>query len=298
MYTRHQRQLIAWGLTGWLLCVTSVSAQSLELMGQIVWREDAAEGFGGFSALYLSDEGQRLTAITDRGQVALGRIERDGNGRMIDIALDRMYPLQGPQGGALGRYFKDSEAITKVGSGFMVSFEGQHRVVYYPRLSARARPRPGFEAFENFALNGGIEALATDPEGGVLAIPETPLEDGHTHPVLRWDGKSWSIVFYLSSDGNYLPTSAEVGPDGRLYILERWFSLLAGFRIRLRSFALDAEGLKDEQILLSGAPNAYDNAEGMSLWWDRAGALRITLISDNNFNPLQRTLISEFRLNR
>ena len=39
-----------------------------------------------------------------------------------------------------------------------------------------------------------------------------------------------------------------------------------------------------------------DNMEGLSVHRDARGALVLTLISDDNFSPLQRTLLLQFTL--
>ena len=39
-----------------------------------------------------------------------------------------------------------------------------------------------------------------------------------------------------------------------------------------------------------------DNMEGLSVHRDAAGALVLTIISDDNFSPLQRTLLLQFSL--
>ncbi len=89
----------------------------------------------------------------------------------------------------------------------------------------------------------------------------------------------------------FLVTGADIGPDGRLYVLERDF-LGIGFRSRVRRFDLDGGG---EAILLLTPLGLLDNMEGISVWEDEQG-LRMTLIADDNFNPFQRNLIAEYRL--
>ena len=80
-----------------------------------------------------------------------------------------------------------------------------------------------------------------------------------------------------------------------MYVLERKFGSV-GFRTRLRRFTLSREGLAGGQILLNTALAQHDNLEGLSIWRDAAGALRATMISDDNFLWIQRTEIVEYRL--
>jgi hypothetical protein len=39
-----------------------------------------------------------------------------------------------------------------------------------------------------------------------------------------------------------------------------------------------------------------DNMEGISVWRDADGRIRVTLVSDDNFFPLQQTIFAEFLL--
>jgi hypothetical protein len=292
------RLITASAVTSALLIMagTSISsAQTLEQLSQTVWREDA-ELFGGFSALEVREGGTRMVALSDRGNAAFAMLERDERGVLIGARLERIVRLKRPSGGPLRRYFDDSEGLTRSEDGLYVSFEGIDRVALYPELTARPRPRPRYPAFEAFSVNGGLEALATLGDGTLLALTEAETPADKTHQAFLWDGDNWSQPFSLPGDGIFKPVGADLGPDGRLYVLERAFSLLSGFRVRIRSFEVTPAGFEDEHMLLIGGPNAYDNAEGIDLWQTADGETRLTLISDDNFNLLQRTLISEFRL--
>jgi hypothetical protein len=93
----------------------------------------------------------------------------------------------------------------------------------------------------------------------------------------------------------FLVTGADVGPDGRLYVLERSFSILGGFASRVRRFAIGRDGLTDETLMLETPPGRHDNLEGISVWQDDDG-LRMTLISDDNQRFFQRTELVDYRL--
>ena len=47
---------------------------------------------------------------------------------------------------------------------------------------------------------------------------------------------------------------------------------------------------------MTSLPSQYDNLESLAVWRDDAGATWVTAISDDNFLPIQRTQIVEFRL--
>jgi hypothetical protein len=49
--------------------------------------------------------------------------------------------------------------------------------------------------------------------------------------------------------------------------------------------------------LLETATGTYDNLEGLAVWRDDAGAIRLTMISDDNFKSFQVTQFVEYRVN-
>ena len=90
--------------------------------------------------------------------------------------------------------------------------------------------------------------------------------------------------------------------NGDVLVLERRLSalLIPSMRIRLIGRGAIAPGaIADGTILLeaSGLTMTVDNMEAIAV--SRAaedGELRITVMSDDNFNPLQRTLLLQFAL--
>jgi hypothetical protein len=65
----------------------------------------------------------------------------------------------------------------------------------------------------------------------------------------------------------------------------------------VRSFAVGAETIGDERILLTTAAGTHDNLEGIAMWQDAEGAVRATMLSDDNYRWFQRTELVEYRLN-
>ena len=124
----------------------------------------------------------------------------------------------------------------------------------------------------------GPEALAADAAGRLYAIPE--WRPGPHRPILvhRFADGRWSTPFSLPVRGSYMVTGADIGPDGRLYVLERMFTF-GGFRSRVRSLALDGTGLRVE---LESRAGRHGNLEGIAVWRDAEGRLRATMVSDDN----------------
>ena len=97
------------------------------------------------------------------------------------------------------------------------------------------------------------------------------------------------------------PYDLAFAPNGDLLLLERKFSWTAGVAMRLRRIALSSitpASLVDGKILIA-ADMGYqiDNMEGLSVHRDASGALVLTVVSDDNFSPLQRTILLQFALN-
>lgn len=259
-------------------------------LGSYHWRV-SDRLFGGFSAIEVTADGMDFVALTDRGSIARGTFIRDGD-TITGIALGALRRLLGPTRAPLADDLSDSEGLAIGQDGtFYISFEGADGVRSFAGLD-----RPGSELvaardFQAFQPNAGLEALAIGPDGALYTLPERSGLATRPFPVFRLKDGVWDQPFEITRTGHFLPVGADVGPDGRLYMLERDFTGI-GFRSRIRRFDLD--GRNEETILETGL-RTHDNLEGISVWQDAQG-LRITLISDDNFRMFQRTEIVEYRL--
>jgi hypothetical protein len=267
--------------------LTGVAVADAREAGQFIWYDDAS-WFGGFSAIEVYDAGRAFVAVSDRAVLVHGRFVRDPGGRIVDMIVDSHEPLLDAEGQPLRGRRDDSEGLALTDDGHLyTSFEGLTRV-RSEGPPPRQLPRPA--AFDDFAPNAGFEALALTPAGALLAIPED-VPDGGDFPVWRYADGGWSVPFHLPRQGAFLPTGADVGPDGRLYVLERALTG-PGFRSRVRVFGLDGSG---GATLFESRTGQHDNLEGLSVWADDAG-LVLTMIADDNFRFFQRTEVVELRL--
>ncbi|MBO9443807.1 esterase-like activity of phytase family protein [Phaeobacter italicus] len=268
-----------------------------QLVASYRWTHPA-KWFGGFSALALSKDGRQMTVISDRATIVTANIARsdDALEPITGITPVETHKLRASNGKLLRGRIVDSEglAIGKDGTLF-ISFEGISRVVRHTRGDSRAEVLPRPKAFRRLPLNKALEALAIDDKGRLYTLPERALTKAGTIPVWRWNGRRWDRPFDLPNRGAFLPVGADFGPDGRLYLLERDFGFI-GFRSRLRRFDVDDTGISGEVTLLQTGLGLHDNLEGISVWRDSSGALRATMVSDDNFQSLQRTELVEYRL--
>jgi len=144
--------------------------------------------------------------------------------------------------------------------------------------------------------NAGLEALAIDSAGMLYTLPERSGAPTRPFPLYRFDGVRWSIPWRLPRRGRYLAVGADFGPDGRFYLLERDFNGLLGFSSRVRRFTLGPEGALTEETLLTTRNLRHGNLEGLSVWRDGAGEIRLTMVADDNFSFFQQTEIVEYRI--
>lgn len=282
------------GLTLSLIPV-AVSAQIAELFADYTWPAEA-HGYGGFSAIELERDGKAFIAVSDRGASTRGQLRRDADGRIVDVESEPVRALLGPDGAIMPPEEQDAEGIAVDAEGrIYISFEGVHRVLRYDRYGGPATLLPVHPDFADFELNKSLEALAIDADGTLYTLPEES-DDPRGFPVYRYRGGAWDQPFHIPREDRFLAAGADIGPDGRFYLLERDFRLWRGFASRVRRFDLSEESLSGEVIVFQSEFMQHDNLEGISVWRDEEGLIRITMISDDNFFPIQRTQIVEYRV--
>ena len=256
--------------------------------------------FGGLSGLVVSADGRSLEAVSDRGDWIAARPVYDTAGRLVGLADGRIAALRGLRGEALGvKFRKDAESLAPGGDGdgLLVAFEHEHRIWRYPRAEGavgerpvRIDPPPGIAAQP---ANEGIEALEQLADGSLLAIGSKTTRKDH-YPAFLLRGGAWQALWYHRG-ANFEPTGAALLPDGDLLVLERHFSLLAGVSIRLVRVAgssiAGGATLSGEELARLRQPLTIDNYEGIAARRGADGETLIYLLSDDNFNLIQRTLL-------
>lgn len=254
-----------------------------------------AEGQGGFSGLEISDDGTGFTALSDRGTVFTGTITRE-DGAITEVTFGDGTALTGPKGKRLVNTWNDPEGLAIGRDGRVyISFENRTRVdVYDPTLETAER-LPNSDAFRALQLNSGLEALAIDGRDRLYTMPERSGHVKRPFPVWRLEDGGWTEVFDIPRHPPYLPVGADFGPDGRLYLLERHFAGI-GFASRIRAFDIEDDRITSETTLLETGIGSYGNLEGLATWRDDQGAIRLTMISDDNFISFLPSQIVEYVL--
>ena len=269
----------------------SATAQDATLRSTFVWSVES-EVFGGFSGIEVGPNGTDFFALSDRGHLVSGTITRD-EGIITAVTLDNTARLSDAAGAPLPHEQSDSEGLALSADGrLFVSFEWTHGLrEVTPATGATGKLIYSEPLFENLQDNSSLEAVAIDSQGALYTIPERSGRATRPFPIFRFKDGQWDQPLSIPRRGVFLISGADIGPDGRLYILERDF-VGVGFRSRVRRFNMDGSG---EVTLLETGLLTHDNLEGISVWQDDE-ALVMTLISDDNFRALQRTEIVEYVL--
>jgi hypothetical protein len=285
--------------------------------GKLIWRGGVnlfgkSSFFGGYSALIVDESGDQLLAVSDAGTWLRADIDRDGR-RLKGISNATIGPILGRDGKPLtADRDRDSEGVALVQGDTtkgtaLVSFERDHRILRYPFTRDRFGPPQGAMSLpadtKRMSLNRGIEALAPlragKLKGATVAFSERLLDNNGNYRGWLIGGPAPGAIA-IKNLGGFDITDAAALPDGGIVLLERRFRYSEGVKMRIRRIgakALKPGALITGEVLLeaSDALN-IDNMEAIAVHRSSSGETILTLMSDDNFSPLQRTLLMEFAL--
>lgn len=269
---------------------------SAELLEEFIWDFPSIRWFGGISSIETVNQGRWYVAATDRSLMFTGPIVRHGDTGRIKVVPPRYaWGVKSSKGTKQLGPLRDLEGLAMTPDGSVyASFEGLHRVAFFenPRGAGEPIRRPA--EFHDFPGNAGLESLAIDLNGMIYALPER-FAKGNRVPVYRWQKGVWNAEMSIPASAWMRPVSADIGPDGRLYVLERSLTFL-GFKSRLRRWRINGDTLDQEKTLIDSPRRTYGNLEGLDVWQDETGALRALIVEDNNFWPFNKTSLLDFRL--
>lgn len=272
----------------------AVLAPGVEFAGgiEIVLAPDSP--LHSLSDLKLTGEGGFIS-ITDAGDLVRGSLRLDARGRLTGVEGLRYRRLTLRDGSPIvEKVDGDAEGLAFTAAGdLLISFERDHRIWNYGRGETPAA-RPTVAAIPDFAftLNDGIEGLAASDRGWVVA--------GESGGV--WDCDSAGCITLAAppetplSDRDYRITGMDENPFGNgWYVVQRSFAPPVDARAQVRRMRPNGE-LGPVLIELK-LPGTTDNFEGIAA--ERRGdGVRLYILSDDNNNPPQRTLLLAFDLRR
>lgn len=287
--------------------------------GRLKWRgglvlRSRSDYFGGYSGLALSRDGSKMLAISDSGSWLSAELHyKDGvlgglsNGRIGPIPQKDGRPIQEPRE-------RDAESLSPLkqtdglDGRYLIGFENQHRLQEYRfedgemhgPLVTRLRPPQLYP----MRLNEGYEGVTTlrggKYKGATVAFAERKLTKNGNHTGALTIGRKAQPLF-LKRHAEFNITAIDSLADGRLLVLERSF-IRASLRLEIRLRLIEAKDirpgaiLEGEVLLETGTQRQIDNFEAMDVTETDDGETVITLLSDDNFNFFQRTMIAQFSL--
>jgi hypothetical protein len=281
----------------------------LEFRGGLTLKSSYPE-FGGLSAIRIAPDGDHFISLTDHGRWFAGRLTYE-NGRPMEITDAVMAPILGPDGQALAAHgWHDTESIADDDGTLYVGIEGVNQIVRFDYgqngLLARGHPIAVPADIRTLPRNQGLEALVfvprNHPMGGTLiAISERGLDAaGNLRGFLL--GGPTPGTFAIKRDDQFDISDAALLPSRDLLILERSLGWPEGLLVQIRRLPigdLKPGAVVDGPVMFEADLRfEIDNMEGLAVHETTAGETILTMISDNNFSPLQRTELLQFTLLR
>ncbi|NJM33946.1 MAG: hypothetical protein HC850_03695 [Rhodomicrobium sp.] len=287
--------------------------------GRLEWRGGVilaapSEHFGGYSALSIPPDGKEMLALSDAGSWLSARLATK-DGQLVGLEDARIGPIPQKDGQVLQRKRdRDAEALVALSPGkdldgrYLIGFEGRHRIDEYVfRKGAFKGPAGGVKLprqLRGMGRNEGLEGVTQlrggQNNGAIVAFAERKLapDGNHTGVLLK---KGIAYPLFLKRTGEFDITELASLKDGSLLVLERSF-IRASLKLDIRLRLVDAGEIEPDAILdgetLLEADSRFkiDNFEAMAVTETEDGETLITLLSDDNFNFFQSTLLARFAL--
>jgi hypothetical protein len=189
------------------------------------------------------------------------------------------------------------------GSSVWLGFERRNAIWRFDRTTWRASSHAEPALMRHWSRNRGPEAMLRLPDGRFLVFEEGGGQGGD---LLLFAGDpaapgTPAAKLRYRPPPYYRATDAALLPDGRALVLNRRWTVLQGFTAKLTVVPLDrlipGAELVGREIADFRPPLVVDNLEGLSV--QREGRRTIVWItSDDNYLPLQKTLLLKFALER
>jgi hypothetical protein len=240
----------------------------------------------GLSDLAMTGSDQ-ITAVSDDGFLVTARVLLNAAGRLTGVGDGRIAPLVGEDGRPLtSKEEADSEGLALFPNGdLLISFERHHRIWLYPAGGGRPRAVPTPDV-TSMPANGGMEALAPDPDAG----PDAYIVGAET------TGQTWTCRLSTTC----VPAQTVMRPAGTSLVAIRRLTagrtayLFRGFDGQSHIVLRVMRAATVEAELDLKPPLTVDNIEGVAAVARPGGVTRFYLMSDDNSSAQQRTLLLAF----
>ncbi|MGL5838904.1 MAG: esterase-like activity of phytase family protein [Sphingorhabdus sp.] len=272
---------------------------SLTFMG--AWQlRSANSAFGAISGMTAIGN-NRFLAVGDAGTL-IGFTFNNGT-KLTNVFIA---DLPGATGENINYRDRDSEGIAydPASGRVWISYEVRHMIRRLPAALNRIDGVKRLTFTDGWKSNGGVETITRLADGRFLIMAETHERANGGNSAYLFSGDpvepgSQSMPFGYRAPDGYRPTDAALLPDGRLLILNRRIGLIKGFTAKLTLLdpkTIERDKTVTPKLLATLAPPLLvDNMEGLTVTQDN-GQTIVWMMSDNNFNSIQRTLLMKFAL--
>ena len=259
--------------------------------------------FGGLSGLTIGADG-RLYAVSDTGYWVSARMIADSELKLLDLTDWLIQPILSTTGAPVTDPLHDAEALTRTPDGsFLVAFEKVHRIWRYPPPPLNYYSLPVPVAIPSLVAqapsNGGLEGIAVFTDGRLLALTEEFQNRNGSFKGWLIDGQQFFELSYLPSP-EFRVTDCATLSNGDVIVLERRYVPFGILSARLKLVRAEnvqpGAKLLGEELLNLESPLNVDNFEGVAVQEDPTNGTIIYIVSDDNYNAFQRTLLLQFRL--
>ncbi len=283
------------------------SAQGIKILDQKQLSYNHIDGikFSEISDLAYYKKTNSLFMVSDEGK--LFEFKAVFTDRITELTPIRSGNLLKKHGEKFKKWRRDSEGMTLDGHGrLLISFEEKPKIGWfhknsnkYGRLIRTYRLPKKIRKVKNFrSKNKGLEALAWHKKYGIVTASEWPVKKDKKkyQTIYALGGKEWH--FKAEPEGNSGISAIEVMDDGNILVLERSFTgFMNPFVVTLKKIYLNAckGGLCQSKVLAKMNSHKgwdVDNFEGLA----RVGKNRYVMISDDNDNFYQKTLLIYFEV--
>ncbi len=263
--------------------------------------------FGGLSSIRMLDNAGGFVAATDVAHWVTGRVT-SLNGAPAGISDARIGPMLSAQGRPLRRTRAyDSEAMAVREGQVFIAFERVNEVLRFEfakeRMNARGMSVPVPPAMKLLPSNRGIEAMGFLPPGSAYAgslIAVSERSGSRNEPTAGFlFGGRLTGGLKVARHPRFDITDLDFLPNGDMVLLERSYAFWSGVGMRMRRISLGdikPDAVLDGPVLIEAdMGHQIDNMEGLSIHRNAQGQTLFTLVSDDNFSILQRTMLLQFQ---
>lgn len=259
--------------------------------------------FGGYSGIDLDTENGEVVFLSDRGQLWFADISFGRKGRLKSLDNHIVRYFQGDKMAAGGG--KDTEALAPYGDGWLISREKDNDAVYAEILGREMNVPErlvDLSAARGLGDNTGFEAATRLAEDTYLFIAEGKIR-GNRASILLWEGGEPEVLGYYQTERGFAVTDVAADPQtDRLFVLERAYDRFRGPRAKVKVLrvselrSLGGGDIRPHGLGRLNVLDGADNMEGIAFYRAEDGSENLLLVSDDNFNKVQRTVLMTLKL--